>query len=58
MSFKDIQGFVFSPAPDEPVIRFLEDFAATGGHEAASADISADETGEIKERLRELGYLG
>lgn len=36
MSFKDIQGFVFSPAPDEPVIRFLEDFAATGGHATAT----------------------
>lgn len=32
--------------------------AATGGHEAADADLSADETGEIKDRLRELGYLG
>jgi predicted AlkP superfamily phosphohydrolase/phosphomutase len=32
--------------------------AATGGHEAADADLTADETGEIKERLRELGYLG
>lgn len=32
--------------------------AATGGHEAADADLSEDETGEIKDRLRELGYLG
>jgi predicted AlkP superfamily phosphohydrolase/phosphomutase len=32
--------------------------AATGGHEAGDADLTADETGEIKERLRELGYLG
>lgn len=32
--------------------------AATGGHDAEEADLSADETGEIKERLRELGYLG
>ena len=32
--------------------------AASGGHEAASADLTADESNEIKERLRELGYLG
>lgn len=32
--------------------------AATGGHASEGMDFGAEETGEIKERLRELGYLG
>lgn len=56
----DMDGRVLEEILDPEFLRenAIRTVAATGGHEAASADISADETGEIKERLRELGYLG
>lgn len=56
----DMDGHVLEGIFDEEFVRAnpIRTVAATGGHEAVDADLSADETGEIKERLRELGYLG
>lgn len=56
----DMDGRVLEDILDPAFVRAnpIRSVAATGGHEAADADLSADETGEIKDRLRELGYLG
>src|SRR4029453_13149546 len=56
----DMDGRVLEEFVDPAFMRenAVRTVAATGGHEAADADLTADETGEIKERLRELGYLG
>src|SRR5262249_24351106 len=56
----DMDGRVLEEIVDPAFTRrnAVRTVAATGGHEAAAADLTADETGEIKERLRELGYLG
>jgi predicted AlkP superfamily phosphohydrolase/phosphomutase len=56
----DMDGRVLEEALAEEFARThsVKRVGATGGHEAADADLTADETGEIRERLRELGYLG
>ena len=56
----DMDGHVLVDALDPAFMEAnpIRTVPATGGHEAADADLSADETGEIKDRLRELGYLG
>lgn len=56
----DMDGRVLEDILDPAFVQAnpIRSVAATGGHEAADADLSADETGEIKDRLRELGYLG
>lgn len=56
----DMDGRVLEEIVDPAFMRenAVRTVAATGGHEASDADLTADETGEIKERLRELGYLG
>lgn len=56
----DMDGRVLEPIVSEAFLRenAIRTVAPTGGHEASDADLTADETGEIKERLRELGYLG
>ncbi len=56
----DMDGRVLEEIVDPAFMRenAVRSVAATGGHEASDADLTADETGEIKERLRELGYLG
>ena len=56
----DMDGRVLEDILDPAFLQAnpIRSVAATGGHEAADADLSADETGEIKDRLRELGYLG
>jgi predicted AlkP superfamily phosphohydrolase/phosphomutase len=56
----DMDGRVLEEIIDPTFLREnpVRTVGATGGHEAADADLTDDETGEIKERLRELGYLG
>jgi predicted AlkP superfamily phosphohydrolase/phosphomutase len=56
----DMDGRVLTEIIDPAFMRenAVRTVAATGGHEAADADLTDDETGEIKDRLRELGYLG
>jgi predicted AlkP superfamily phosphohydrolase/phosphomutase len=60
------------PIPDDVDGRVLEEIltddftrqnpvrsvAASGGHDAADADLTVEESSEIRDRLRELGYLG
>ncbi len=56
----DMDGRVLEEIIDPAFLREnpVQTIGATGGHDATAADLTDDETGEIRDRLRELGYLG